>query len=306
MTHISSSPGFTLVELSIVLVIVGLIIGGVVTGKDLIAAATVRAQISQVEKYQTAANTFKGKYGFLPGDISDPTASSFGFAARNPVPGGGDGNGVIEAQQPCGGGNVGEGENAMFWRDLSDAKLIDGGFSTATPVYADDFISHTTDIGNYFPKARIGHQSYVFVWSNGTQSFVWPCSNPSGINYFGVASIGQMINGLVYAPNASAGMTVAEAYAIDKKVDDGQPQYGRVTAATPTTSTYWAAGGGGAGAVTYVFIGGLPAGTQPTTSATPASATTCYDNNNGNGNQNYSLGQNSGGGLNCALSFQFQ
>ena len=57
------SAGFTLIELSIVLVIIGLIIGGVLVGRDLIAAAQVRAQISQIEKYQTAVNTFRGKYG---------------------------------------------------------------------------------------------------------------------------------------------------------------------------------------------------------------------------------------------------
>ena len=76
--------GFTLIELSIVLVIIGLIIGGVLVGRDLISAAGVRAQISQIEKYQSAVNTFRGKYGYLPGDISDPTAQQYGFAARGP------------------------------------------------------------------------------------------------------------------------------------------------------------------------------------------------------------------------------
>ena len=53
---VSIKSGFTLVELSIVLVIIGLIIGGVVVGRDLIDAATIRAQISQIEKYNTAVN----------------------------------------------------------------------------------------------------------------------------------------------------------------------------------------------------------------------------------------------------------
>jgi type II secretory pathway pseudopilin PulG len=91
------SGGFTLIELSIMLVIIGLIIGGVLVGQSLISAATVRAQITQIEKYNTAANTFYGKYGYLPGDIPDPTASSFGFASRGVNAGEGDGNGVIES-----------------------------------------------------------------------------------------------------------------------------------------------------------------------------------------------------------------
>src|SRR5476649_123700 len=78
----SSRAGFTLIELSIVLVIIGLIVGGVLTSRDLIAAAQIRAQISQIEKYQTAVNTFRGKYGYLPGDIPNNAATACGFAAR--------------------------------------------------------------------------------------------------------------------------------------------------------------------------------------------------------------------------------
>src|ERR1700722_13612838 len=88
--------GFTLIELSIVLVIIGLIIGGVLVGRELISAAQIRAQISQIEKYNSAANTFRGKYGYLPGDIPDPAAKQYGFATRGTLAGEGDGNGVIE------------------------------------------------------------------------------------------------------------------------------------------------------------------------------------------------------------------
>lgn len=49
--------GFTLIELSIVLVIIGLIVGGVLVGKDLIIASEVRSQIGQIEKYNTAVHT---------------------------------------------------------------------------------------------------------------------------------------------------------------------------------------------------------------------------------------------------------
>jgi prepilin-type N-terminal cleavage/methylation domain-containing protein len=62
--------GFTLIELSIVLVIIGLVVGGVLVGRDLICAAELRAQISQIEKYNTAVNTFYGKYGGLPGPLA--------------------------------------------------------------------------------------------------------------------------------------------------------------------------------------------------------------------------------------------
>src|ERR1700722_19638100 len=90
------SSGFTLIELSIVLVIIGLIVGGVLVGRDLIEAAAIRAQISQIEKYQTAVNTLRAKYEYLTGDMPDPAASACGFYPRGLYAGEGDGNGVIE------------------------------------------------------------------------------------------------------------------------------------------------------------------------------------------------------------------
>lgn len=51
--------GFTLVELSVVLVIISLIVAGILIGRDLIRSAEVRRQVSQLESFETAANAFK-------------------------------------------------------------------------------------------------------------------------------------------------------------------------------------------------------------------------------------------------------
>jgi prepilin-type N-terminal cleavage/methylation domain-containing protein len=75
MTHASRHSAFTLVELSIVLVIIGLIIGGVLAGRDLIRAAELRSLVSEVERYNSAVNAFKLKYNCLPGDCA--TATNF-------------------------------------------------------------------------------------------------------------------------------------------------------------------------------------------------------------------------------------
>jgi prepilin-type N-terminal cleavage/methylation domain-containing protein len=68
--NLIQQAGFTLIELSIVLVIIGLIVGGVLVGQDLIKAAEIRATISQYEKYNAAMNTFRTKYNGMPGDLS--------------------------------------------------------------------------------------------------------------------------------------------------------------------------------------------------------------------------------------------
>jgi prepilin-type N-terminal cleavage/methylation domain-containing protein len=91
-----SPEGFTLIEMSIVLVIIGLIVGSVLVGQDLVRSAALNAPIAQIDKLQTAMLTFRGKYDALPGDIADPAASNFGFAARGIYAGEGDGNGLIE------------------------------------------------------------------------------------------------------------------------------------------------------------------------------------------------------------------
>jgi prepilin-type N-terminal cleavage/methylation domain-containing protein len=69
--------GFTLIEMSIVLVVIGLIVGGVLVGRDLIRAAGVRATVTQIEKYSTAAgmvsdSSFAGEIGTtnFPGDFT--------------------------------------------------------------------------------------------------------------------------------------------------------------------------------------------------------------------------------------------
>lgn len=275
--------GFTLVELSIVLVIIGLIIGGVLVGRDLISAATVRAQISQIEKYNAAVNTFRGKYGYLPGDIPNPVAAQYGFTMRGSNPGEGDGNGIMEGIYGTGGTNYGyvetTGENAMFWVDLSAANLLDGSFSTASPTttQASPLILTGASLNLYLPPAKLGGGNYIYVWSQ------------NNTNYYGMGGITQLFNyGALYT---SRSVTVQQAYNIDVKMDDGMPQSGRVTAQE-------------VGSVTPTWVDQPPGGTVD-----GRNNLTCYDNYPNwvpPGVMTYSLKYNNGNGINCDLSFQFQ
>ena len=62
--------GFTLLELSIVLVIIGLIVGGVTVGSEMIRQSQLQRIGKDAQTYLTAVNTFKLKYNALPGDFS--------------------------------------------------------------------------------------------------------------------------------------------------------------------------------------------------------------------------------------------
>src|SRR5262249_9059877 len=99
-TAIQSPDGFTLVELSIVLVIIGLITGGILVGRDLIHAAEIRSTVAQEEKLNVAAQTFRTKYNCLAGDCAD--AATFGFDVCPALSFGysGNGNGVLDGREP--------------------------------------------------------------------------------------------------------------------------------------------------------------------------------------------------------------
>src|SRR5665213_2801937 len=221
--------GFTLIELSIVLVIIGLIIGGILIGRDLIEVARVRQQITQIEKYNTAVHTFRLKYGFLPGDIPDPTASEMGFGQRGPYPGEGDGNGLIEGVNiengagSCNGCTSGlylaAGENGLLWSDLGAASLISfpvNLYASYGPAYAAVAAWSGVGLDQWDPKAVIGQGNYVYAYSN------------NGINYFGISAIDYFLGGNSNQVDAEPGLTPQQAYAIDSKIDDGMPQTGRV------------------------------------------------------------------------------
>ena len=301
--------GFTLIEMSVVLIIIGLIVGGILLGQDLIGGAAVRAQISQIQKYQAAVHTFQTKYNnYLPGDIPNPYATMFGFQTRGQYAGEGDGNGIIEGitnASPANNNSLDQsaGETVVFWVDLSTANLIDGTFNTASPTVVPSSAISGSTLNSYLPVAKVGGGNYVYVLSGG-YSYYAHSSEGDNANYFGIAAISSIPAGghVISTP----GLSAQQAYAIDKKIDDGLPQSGSVVAlydnATLAGSLYpsWAGGPSAAGASTGA--------NGPTTVPTAQSSTTCYDNGGGSGAMQYSLGgtTNNGANLNCALSFKFQ
>jgi prepilin-type N-terminal cleavage/methylation domain-containing protein len=293
--------GFTLIELSVVLVIIGLIVGGILVGQDLIETAGVRAQVSQIEKNQASVNTFRTKYNCLPGDCAN--AADFGFVARGPNRGQGDGNGLIEGYSAWfGTENPGTyesaGETSVFWVDLSAAQLTDGSFTTAT---MNDYTgSPLLSVSDIMPAGKTSGASYVYVWSDNSA------------NYFGLADI-TLLGWSV--PWAVPGVRVSEAYYIDSKIDDGLPQTGNVTAKFLNYG-YQQGGGGNIGAIwakggsaispSPATAYGTGVGADPGT-AENAGPLTCYDNSGDAGNpMQYSMSQSDGANPDCALSFRFQ
>jgi prepilin-type N-terminal cleavage/methylation domain-containing protein len=213
--------GFTLLELSIVLVIIGLIVGGVLVGQDLIKAAEVRATVGQYEKYNTAINTFRTKYDGIPGDLSVSKVAAFGLTAVAGATGGseglGDANGVIT---DTAGGSTGIGEPLLFWQQMTAAGLVDGSFSVdVTTGGATTGTITGADMGTWVPPARIGRGNYWVVGSSlGTNYYL--------LSAFDATSALTAAGAYTFNPT----MTPVESYNIDVKVDDGLPNAGMVQA----------------------------------------------------------------------------
>jgi prepilin-type N-terminal cleavage/methylation domain-containing protein len=114
--------GFTLIEMSIVLVIIGLLIGGVLKGQELIASTRLKALVSQWDSYKAALGSFQDRYQNLPGDfagaVTDIRANSVEI---------GNGNGIIDAVDAAPFATIHNATEALnFWAHLAAANMISG------------------------------------------------------------------------------------------------------------------------------------------------------------------------------------
>lgn len=191
--------GFSLVELSIVLVILGLLAGGVLVGQQLIKAAELRAQMEQLKTFQTGVNTFRLRFDSLPGDMSNATQH---FLATE-WPDMEDGNGNERLNDADGDYVELSGELTQFWMQLGAAKLIEGSYS------------NDTGVGLGFPETAVGRNGIIAVYDETVFE--------DNVFYVGVADSGSAING-------ANSLTPSEAGQIDKKFDDGHPLFGKIRA----------------------------------------------------------------------------
>lgn len=129
---INKQKGFTLVEIAIVLVIIGLLLGGILKGQELISSARVRNLADQNSGIQAAYYGFIDRYRQVPGDWSAANASpALGIAAAELI--GGDGNGRIDNTVA---------EAAAAWTQLAKSEFLGGGF---TPAIAATLPANETD-----------------------------------------------------------------------------------------------------------------------------------------------------------------
>jgi prepilin-type N-terminal cleavage/methylation domain-containing protein len=131
------AAGFTLVEIAIVLVIIGLLLGGILKGQEMIAQARIKNAINDFNGVTVAITSYQDRYRALPGDDQNATTR---WTVQNPGKGNGDGviAGKYNANDTSGtGGAPADGkESNLFWQHLRIAGFVPGlttGTGSGTP-----------------------------------------------------------------------------------------------------------------------------------------------------------------------------
>jgi prepilin-type N-terminal cleavage/methylation domain-containing protein len=118
----NKQSGFTLVEIAIVLVIIGLLLGGILKGQELINSARVRNMADMNVGIQAAYFGFIDRYRRVPGDWNPEAAET---AIGVPITGGGDDNGRIDN---TGAPPASFTEPNALWEHLAKAGFIQGAY----------------------------------------------------------------------------------------------------------------------------------------------------------------------------------
>jgi prepilin-type N-terminal cleavage/methylation domain-containing protein len=218
--------GFTLMEMAIVLVIVGLLVGGVLAGSNLIRAAQIRRIGTEEQRIVTTVRVFKTIYSALPGDM--PNATSI-WGTLNPNPAlcknmvstdaktcNGDGNGRILQI-------VGSWEEFRFWQHLANAGLWEGRY---TGVYGP-----RQEPGKNIPTAPMDGAGWM-VWNLLTQTGE-ASGNVWFDGYYGNVLMCVQVETNPGLSTTYQPLTPEEALNFDFKYDDGKPGRGFIRVNTP-------------------------------------------------------------------------
>ena len=231
-TLTTKKKAFSLIELSIVLIIIGLLVAGVTGGASLIKNAELRGVMSEARGYQTAVNGFFERFQALPGDYTKVIGTASGSGIGN-----GDGsiNYVNSITATYVSPSVSRAESNGAWQHLKN-----GGFVT------DAFTAATTDItgvtgsgalvagspGINLPASKNKGGSWIFDYIGTQNVIIISAGIPAILTGASAAITANSLIASATSSTSAGNMQImpADALSIDTKTDDGVANAGKVTA----------------------------------------------------------------------------
>lgn len=237
--------GFTLVEISVVLGLIALIMGGVMAGMNLKRSAELKSVPEEITALRNAVSAFKDRYESLPGDMYNATtiwsaanadpATCQATASATSATCNGDGNGMVTTA----GTASTYYEAHRFWQHLANGQLLSGKFSGQHPSTGTALTCLTSQsCGN--AKYRNGLHAAVtvnraysyFTSPTGALELYTGDDKGNAVLLFGNQSVTGTNGAYVGAPLLSS----EEADALDRKIDDGKPATGFLQTFKPLAS----------------------------------------------------------------------
>ncbi|PIR38134.1 MAG: hypothetical protein COV35_07090 [Alphaproteobacteria bacterium CG11_big_fil_rev_8_21_14_0_20_39_49] len=214
--RLRAEKGFTLIELSIVIVLIGLIVAGVVGGQALVQQAQVRIIINDYSKYSAAINTFYLEYNSKPGDMRN----AFDYWGSNCSLAGTaiacNGNGNKEIHQTTPGLASDRQEAFMAWRHMNLAGILPGMY---------DGVGNAGNNHEAIPGVNVPETARGGGWHISTNSPWMPTNHYPVLEQYERMMVGKFrvnsyVDFAIFSPS--------EAHGVDVKLDDGMPLNGQV------------------------------------------------------------------------------
>jgi len=203
-----STIGFSLIELTAVMIIIALVIAGISGGNSLLNQANLRAVITDFQEHKTNYLTFVKRFNRVPGDMEN----AFDFwgteCGDNATVCNGDSDGVVNGVDASDADEV-----AKAWRHMKLAELLKGNVDPIASTYTGHVI-----VGENSPIARVDQSGY-FITGGALNANTSTLSNPWSNNTTNAVFIGR--SSLTSSPTVGA-LTAKQAFYLDSKFDDGR------------------------------------------------------------------------------------